>query len=350
VNLRKTVRWQTAAMGIAMIVALGLQASSGQAAAANCTTSHCATIQVTFITSIGIPGIGAVVGSDGVLDCLDTTGHATGTCVDRVSWPLASPTTNITITALPNVGAAACYSPDGVNGACSPLGQTYVLPRTLLPNTTVSLTFYFNLSQQTLIVLSMGSGAGVVRVNSAVVSSTGGGMGTNYNYGSVIQLTPSATTGTFAGWGRDCAGQGSTCTLTMTGTHRVTAEFDLPGATPTPPPSTGAHPTSTPTPTPTPTPTQPGARISPAGLPTTPSAGPPGVSPGSTVEGATAGASSSADSTVSPSPSSSADPQTPPPPGSEGPPWLPIIAVVVLLVVGLIVVIFQLVRARRPGP
>ena len=64
--------------------------------------------------------------------------------------------------------------------------------------------------------------------NATVVSCAGSGCGSSYNYGTVIKLTPKASAGfILAGWGRDCAGQGSTCTLTMDMTHRVTAAFNL---------------------------------------------------------------------------------------------------------------------------
>jgi hypothetical protein len=272
------------------------------------------------------------------MDCLDSYGSAVGTCSDKVSWSIGSPSTSVTLTATPAAGSLACWSPDGINDECGVAGQAINHSAVLLPNGTVSVSFFFELTQETLIVMTTGTGTGAVYYNSTLVSASGGGLGTSYDYGKVIQLTPVNGIGTFKGWGRDCAGQGATCTLTMDATHRVTAEFDLPGATPAL--------TSTAEPQPTRTP-MPGGGSPGAGgaLPGSSAGG----SPGSTVLGDTAGPASSGGAESSSSPSLLADPKSANLGGSD-PPWLPIILLVLLVLVGVNVVVFQLVRARKPGP
>jgi hypothetical protein len=320
------------AVVIASSLALpALFATASPAAAANCTTSNCATVNVVFATGMGNPGYGLITGSDGGLSCSDVSGHGTGTCSDKVSWALASSSDAFTLTAAPHTGSQACYSHDGANLACSPVGQNYVLHLTLLPNTSTSSIFFFILTQDTLVVSMTGSGTGVVKANGTVVSCPGSACGRNYNYGDVLQFTAIASKGTFQKWGGDCAGQGPTCVLAMTATHRVSAEFDL-AATPAPTSPTGPHPTRTPGPV--------------AGSTAAPDAS---GSLGLTVLAATAEDSASDLAAIATSAGTSPEPLAAAA-GSQdsgGTPWIPIILVVVLLVAGANLAIFQVVRARR---
>lgn len=334
-DISRSVRSRIAAVAVAAVMAVPvLLATAPPAAAVNCTTSHCATIDVVFATNLGNVGKGLVTSGDGVLDCLDSYGHSVGTCSDRVSWPLGSPTTTVTLTGTPDPGTYACYSADGMNDVCGPVGQTYVLHEVLLPNATSSPIFFFDVTQDTLVVGTTGTGTGAVYYGSTMVSCPGGECGSNYNYGTVIQLTAKASLGSFAGWGRDCAGQGSTCTLTMNATHRVTAAFNL--AAPSPTTNAGA------------TPTRGGSSKS------TPAAGRSSAfeSPGESVLGATDIPSGSDGGQGSGAALASASPDPTPPTASansDGPPWTPIILIIVLVLVGINLMIFQVVRSRRPG-
>lgn len=336
-DISRSVGSRIAGAAIAAVLAVPVLLATAvpAAAAVNCTTSHCATVQIVFATNLGNVGKGVVTSGDGVLNCADNYGSASGICSDKVSWPLGSPSTTITLTGTPSAGTRACYSADGLNDACSPVGQTYVLQKVLLPNGTPSVIFFFDVTQDTLIVQTIGTGTGDVYYNSTVVSCSGGGCGSDYNYGTVIQLTAKASTGSFAGWGRDCAGQGPTCTLTMDTTHRVTAAFNLAVASPT------ANPAATPT--------RGGSSKS------TPAPGQSAAlgSPGESVLGATDVPSGSDGTSGSgaPTPSGSPDPaETTTPVTSDGPPWAPIILIIVLVLIGINLMIFQVVRSRRPGP
>jgi hypothetical protein len=201
--------------------------------------------------------------------------------------------------------------------------------------------FVFTLTSTTLLVSTTGSGTGVVYSNSNPVSCSAGTCGTQYHYGDPIQLTTSASTGSFKKWGGDCAGQVSTCSLTMDKNHNVSAEFDL-AATPAP---TTATPTAA-TPTgPRPTKNNGSAGNTP-GAPSSPDAS---GSPGLEVLGATAVTS---DLALLSTPAASSADQAPaipaPPSNSDGPPWIPAILLLVLLIVGVNIAIFQVNRSRRP--
>jgi hypothetical protein len=357
-NFSRKVRFQVAVtVFVALFVVVGLQATSSPASAVNCTTSHCATVEVAFATNLGLLGSGYVTSGDGVIDCNDHAGVASGTCSEKVAWPLGSPTDTITLTATPTAGSKACYSQTPGNDVCSVVDYTYVLNPVLLPNSTVSDTFFFDLTQDTLLVSTSGTGTGDV-LNGSVVISCSTECGVQYPFGTAVYLTTSVTKGVFKGWGGDCAGQGSTCILPMNGNHIVTAEFDLPAATPTPTsPTSGSTPTPTATPRPTPLTTARATPIHPRGSGQTPTPNPSlaGSSPGSSVPGATAlpavSASSSPSGSAAPAVTATApaDPGPAAPAKSDGIPWLPIIVLVVLVLVGLNFVVFQIVRGRRPG-
>jgi len=339
VDIHTTIRSRVAAVAVAAAVALpALFLTAVPVAAVNCTTSHCATLNLVFATNLGNPGYGLVTSSDGVLSCFESAGPASGTCTDKVAWSLASGSTTITLTGSPHTGSQACYSHDGANLACSTLGQNYVLHVTLLPNMSASPIFVFLLSRDTLVVSMTGTGTGVVKANGVVVSCAGGACGKDYNYGDVLQFTTSASKGSFTKWGHDCAGQGATCTLTMTTQHFVSAEFDV-AATPAPTPTapTGPRPTR-----------NDGSAGGTSGAQSSPGAS---GSAGQEVLGATAGSSESDLGLLSTSAPSAADGAPASPAASsnsDGLPWIPIILVVALLVGGVNLAIFQVTRSRRP--
>jgi hypothetical protein len=110
----------------------------------------------------------------------------------------------------------------------------------------------------------------------------------------------------FEGWTGACAGQGTTCLLTMTADLTTSARFDL-AVSATPAPAT-AQPTVTAAPT----------------APSTPSAPP------------------------SPAATASAAPGGPGPGNSSDPPWLPIVVVALLALVAVGIAAFRL-GTRRSG-
>ena len=324
----------------AVFVCVWLEAAAGPAAAANCTTSHCANIQV-VISQLPTLGSGTVTSSDGSIHCVDTAGVTSGTCSEKVTWPLGSPTTTITLTATPAVGSLACYSTDGVNYPCGVAGQAVVHPIVLLNGANASALFMFKLDLITLIVSMAGTGTGTVLGNSVVVSCPAGACGLDYNYGQVVNFTTTSITGAFTGWGGACAGQGPVCTLAMTTTRRITAFFELPAATGTPSPRAGA------TATPTRSGTGSGSGTS-RSTPTT-SQRVAGTTAGSTEPVSTQSPSAQVSAAPSISAAASADPIPTAPSSTGGTPWLPIILLVVLLLVGVNLMIFQVLRRNRPG-
>ena len=126
--------------------------------------------------------------------------------------------------------------------------------------------------------------------------------------GVTISTAPAAGS-VFMGWTGACAGQGTTCLLTMTADRTTGARFDLPAAA-TPSPATATA---------------------------------------TTTEGATAGAAATAGAVApsAPSATASAGPAAPAPGNSGDPPWLPIVVAALLAVVAVGVGAFQLGTRRN---
>jgi hypothetical protein len=81
-----------------------------------------------------------------------------------------------------------------------------------------TITSAYAIKTYTLTVATGGSGSGVVSPTVGVYT---------YPYGTIITPTAIANTGsTFAGWSGDCSGTGS-CTIMMTSTKAITANFDI---------------------------------------------------------------------------------------------------------------------------
>ena len=176
----------------------------------------------------------------------------------------------------------------------------------------------------TLTVTTSGTGSGSVGVDSSPCVAFP--CITQEPYGTVVGLSVApAGNSVFDGWTGACAGQGTTCFLSMTADQATSARFDLP-ATATPAPATG-KPTATPEPS------------------------PGGGSPTTSGEGATAGPTSSETLTPAglstPSPAASADPGAPAAGDSGNPPWLPIGAFVLAAMAAALVGAFQLGARRR---
>jgi hypothetical protein len=80
------------------------------------------------------------------------------------------------------------------------------------------ITSAYAIDTYTLTVATGGAGNGIVSPTVGVYT---------YPYGTIITPTAIANTGsTFAGWSGDCSGTGS-CTIMMTSTKAITANFDI---------------------------------------------------------------------------------------------------------------------------
>jgi subtilisin family serine protease len=88
----------------------------------------------------------------------------------------------------------------------------------------------YNDSNHVLTVSKNGTGTGSVASAPSGISC-GTVCSASYHFGDSVTLTATAAVGsTFTGWSGDCAGTG-TCTVTMSGDHAVTANFQLARAT-----------------------------------------------------------------------------------------------------------------------
>jgi uncharacterized delta-60 repeat protein len=139
-------------------------------------------------------GSGAVTSSPGGIDCGSSC-----------SAPYAAVPVTLTPTASPGSSFA------GWSGDCSGTG-----PCTLTVNADRGATATFE-SDKTLTLAKAGSGAGTVASSPA---------GHTFTHGTVVTLTPAASSGSsFVGWSGDCSGTGA-CTLAMTADRSATARFE----------------------------------------------------------------------------------------------------------------------------
>ena len=123
--------------------------------------------------------------------------------------------TMVTLTAAASVGSTF----GGWGGACTGLGSC-----TVTMDMARSVTATFTLDTFTLTVGTLGNGAGTV-------TGTGINCGVNctqtFNYGTMVTLTPTASTGSsFTAWSGACTGTGA-CTVTMDMARSVSATFTL---------------------------------------------------------------------------------------------------------------------------
>ncbi|MGA2457143.1 MAG: MBG domain-containing protein, partial [Terriglobales bacterium] len=189
--------------------------------------SGTSTSQTLTITELGT-GSGSVTDNLGQINCVDTGGAVTGTC--SASYLTG---TNLILTANPSTGTTFNgWSTCPGTGACS-----------VTMNTSQSVTATFNPSGETTFALTLkelGTGAGTVTDNSSptplINCSEAGGSVTpgstcsaSYASGTPVTLTAAATSpSTFAGWGGECSGTSTTCTVTMNSAQNVTANFVTP--------------------------------------------------------------------------------------------------------------------------
>ncbi len=134
-------------------------------------------------------------------DCTETYGHGT------------------VVTLTPTAMTGTTFG--GWSGACSGMGACTV---TMTAMTAVTATFTLN--KFTLNAAKAGNGSGTITSTPAGISC-GADCTEDYNFGQMVMLAQSATTGsTFAGWSGACTGM-STCVVTMDMMRSVTATFTL---------------------------------------------------------------------------------------------------------------------------
>lgn len=140
---------------------------------------------------------------------VNTAGTGSGVVTPTAGVYLYPAGTVVTLTAAPNVGSTFT----GWSGACSGTGACSV---TMTNTRSVTATFAIN--TYTLTVATAGTGTGVVTPAIGVYT---------YTHGSVVTLTAAANPGsTFTGWSGACSGTGA-CSVAMTNTRSVTANFTL---------------------------------------------------------------------------------------------------------------------------
>lgn len=273
-------------------VAVGLQAGVQPARAEACATGyHCSTLVVK------ISGTGqGTVSLSGAIHCVYSAGRTTGTCSEVGNWPDNLDYITRYLTATPATGSFTCV---GAPLVCSAAGKSAVTVAYEYDAQTTVEAIVFTATQRSLTVALSGAGTGHVTVGSTAIACPSK-CSAAFTYGIVVTITAVADSGQFSDWTGACAGQANPCKLTMTADRSTTAEFAALDATPAP--------TSSPAP--------PAAPLS----------------------------SAAASGTVTPSAAGAV-----PPSGSDSTPWLPIIAVGLLAVVGTNLAIFQLVRARPKG-
>jgi hypothetical protein len=125
----------------------------------------------------------------------------------------------VTLSAAPATGSAfAGWSGGGCTGTA---------PCMVTVSAAAQVTATFTLLQYPLTITKSGTGAGQVTSSPAGISC-GNSCAANYDYGTMVTLTPTAdpTTSDFAGWSGDCTGTGA-CVVTIDAARNVTASFTL---------------------------------------------------------------------------------------------------------------------------
>ncbi|HEY6926209.1 MAG TPA: S8 family serine peptidase, partial [Steroidobacteraceae bacterium] len=156
---------------------------------------------------------------------VNTAGSGTGTVVSSpagISCPgtcsvAFNPATLVTLTA--NPGPDSTFT--GWSGACA--GSANPCQVTLTSAKSITANFEHG---QTLTVNKTGSGAGTVAATPAGISC-GQTCSHEFDFNTIVHLvaTPDADA-IFTGWSGACTGAASTCDVTMSGAHMVTADFE----------------------------------------------------------------------------------------------------------------------------
>jgi hypothetical protein len=193
-------------------------------------------------------GSGAVVSSDGHIDCSLGNGVIVGNRCDFVGYSLF---TNVSLTVTSETGSALCDN----DFVCHSEGETdhYVVQIAAGANT---WNGFFGLQNRYIAVLKSGPGSGSVTSTDGKISCPVSCQETDqigYTFGDPVTLHAVAASGSaFDGWIGSCVGQGATCTFKMTSVDpetSTTVAFKIkatptPGPTHTPAPSHTAAPAS----------------------------------------------------------------------------------------------------------
>jgi hypothetical protein len=171
---------------------------------ASCLNGNCAV----FTANVAGSGSGVITSSGDAIHCTYANGATTGTCSANLAIPVTTRSVTLDLTATPAAGSYACT----VVG-CGTAGQAMTFTTSFVNDET--LPFSFIATKRVLSVAIGGDGAGAVHSSDAAINCPNA-CSAQFNYGSVVTLTASAKTGTFAGWGGACSGQGATCVVTMT--------------------------------------------------------------------------------------------------------------------------------------
>lgn len=145
----------------------------------------------------------------------DTTGIDCGVTCSSSAFPVG---TSVTLTATPAAGSVFA----GWGGDCSGTALTC----TVSMSTSRTVSANFSGSSATLAVSTRGTGGGTVRSSPPGIDCGTTCTSSAFVAGSPVQLT--ATPGAdsvFTGWGGDCTGTASTCSVTMSGARNVVATF-----------------------------------------------------------------------------------------------------------------------------
>ncbi|KJU82333.1 repeat protein [Candidatus Magnetobacterium bavaricum] len=124
-----------------------------------------------------------------------------------------------TLTATASAGSVFA----GWSGDCSG-----IVACTMAMTKNYNVTATFNLPSRTLTVSRLGTGSGNVAASSGVLTWVSNSATAEYQDSTVVTLTAIAPDdSTFTGWGGDCKGTETTCTVKMTSNLSVTATFTL---------------------------------------------------------------------------------------------------------------------------
>ena len=155
-----------------------------------------------YTLTISVSGSGTVTSIDGVVNCSSVCSY------------LYSANAPITL----NATQASGWNFSGWSGVCSGTGSCSF---TMTQNMSATATF----TQQTFPLTVSTSGSGTVTSTDHVINCPGT-CANSYSAGVLVTLNATPVPGwSFTGWGEDCSGTGSSCTVTMSQAQSVTAAF-----------------------------------------------------------------------------------------------------------------------------
>ncbi|MBA3454067.1 MAG: hypothetical protein H0T42_13315 [Deltaproteobacteria bacterium] len=186
-----------------------------------CTGAGACTVTVdaakTVTASFGLGTLGVTLAGNGTGSVTSNPSgiNCTGDCSENFTSG-----TVVTLTATPATGSTFT---GWAGGSCAGTGPTC----TVTIGAAVTITATFTLEQFALTVVPGGNGSGTVTSSPAGISCVGD-CSENYNYGTTVTLTATATGGSvFGGWTGGTCSTASTCVVNITAVTNVTATFNL---------------------------------------------------------------------------------------------------------------------------